>query len=218
MASLGFHFLATNLCNYCPFYRLHSSIGIRRKNLRTACSAADDVQESMETGDGWSGEASSVASESPVSTSKRASSIISTLNVQKAMRGIAITDIDHYGRLGIARGTSYEEVSIAYNRKCEDLMDQKLGEDETEKQLLLLKESHEILSTDKERRLYDWSLARTGKPDRYMWPFEVDIKQTPEQMPPPQEPEDVGPTILLGYFFLAWIILSIVLSAILSRS
>lgn len=33
-----------------------------------------------------------------------------------------------------------------------------------------------------------------------------------------QEPEDVGPTILLGYFFLAWIILSIVLSAILSRS
>lgn len=88
MASLGFHFLATNLCDYCPFYRLHSSIGIRRKNLRTACSAADDVQESMETGDGWSGEASSVASESPVSTSKRASSIISTLNVQKAMRGI----------------------------------------------------------------------------------------------------------------------------------
>ncbi|MQM17727.1 hypothetical protein Taro_050703 [Colocasia esculenta] len=48
--------------------------------------------------------------ESAVGTSKRSSSLISANNVQKALRGIAITDVDHYGRLGISRGTSYAEV------------------------------------------------------------------------------------------------------------
>lgn len=32
-----------------------------------------------------------------------------------------------------------------------------------------------------------------------------------------QEPEDVGPTRLVGYFFLAWLILSFALSVTLNR-
>ncbi|KAH9805103.1 NAD(P)H-quinone oxidoreductase subunit U [Citrus sinensis] len=115
------------------------------------------------------------------------SSLISALNVERALRGIAITDADHYGRLGLRRGCSFDE------------------------------ESYSILSSEEERRLYDWSLARTENPDRYLWPFEVDVTQTPKGTPPPQEPEDVGPTRLVGYFMLGWLILSFVLSIALNR-
>jgi len=48
-----------------------------------------------------------------------------------------------------------------------------------------VQESYTILSTEEERRLYDWSLARSEKPDRYVWPFEVDITQAPKGTPPP---------------------------------
>ncbi|XP_056166322.1 NAD(P)H-quinone oxidoreductase subunit U, chloroplastic-like isoform X2 [Syzygium oleosum] len=40
-----------------------------------------------------------------------------------------------------------------------------------------------ILSSVEEKTLYDWSLARSEKPDRYMWPFEADITQTPTHSP-----------------------------------
>ncbi|KAF6140541.1 hypothetical protein GIB67_035568 [Kingdonia uniflora] len=43
-----------------------------------------------------------------VETSKVPYSCISTLNVEKVLRGIAITDADHYGRLGILRGCPYD--------------------------------------------------------------------------------------------------------------
>ena len=43
-----------------------------------------------------------------------------------------------------------------------------------------------ILSSEEERRLYDWSLKRAENPDRYVWPFETDITQIPTQPAPPQ--------------------------------
>ncbi|CAN6456021.1 unnamed protein product [Victoria cruziana] len=159
----------------------------------------------------------STASSSVVGTSQGFSSIITADNVQKALRGIAITTVDHYGRLGIPRGASYDQVNVAYKRKCEDLMYEEPDEEQAEKGLALLKESYAVLSTQEERRLYDWSLARSEKPDRYVWPFEVDITQSPSEPPPPQEPEDVGPTRLVGYFFLGWFVLSIVMSIALNR-
>lgn len=145
------------------------------------------------------------------------SSLISALNVERALRGIAITDADHYGRLGLRRGCSFDEVALAYKNKLEGLKDQGLDEEEESKKIKLLKESYSILSSEEERRLYDWSLARTENPDRYLWPFEVDVTQTPKGTPPPQEPEDVGPTRLVGYFMLGWLILSFVLSIALNR-
>lgn len=83
-------------------------------------------------------------SEAPVDVRKEPSSLISALNVEKALRGIgkqlsiidfgniridegfkrkmeliivlfysaAITDVDHYGRLGLRRGCSYDQVWI----------------------------------------------------------------------------------------------------------
>ncbi|KAI6679844.1 hypothetical protein NL676_033725 [Syzygium grande] len=92
-----------------------------------------------------------------------------------------------------------------------------LEDDELSEKLEQLKESYRILSSVEERRLYDWSLARSQKPDRYMWPFEADITQTPTQSPPPPEPEDEGPTRLVGYFMLGWVVLSFVLSIALNR-
>ncbi|OVA08365.1 DnaJ domain [Macleaya cordata] len=158
-----------------------------------------------------------VDSESSVETSKVPYSVISTLNVEKVLRGIPITEADHYGRLGIQRGCPYDQVRVAYENKCEELMNQGLDEEDLSKKLDLLKESYSILSSEEERRLYDWSLSRTEKPDRYVWPFEADITQTPTQTPPPPEPEDVGPTRVVGYFMLGWLVLAFILSIALNR-
>ncbi|KAF3338093.1 NAD(P)H-quinone oxidoreductase subunit U [Carex littledalei] len=180
--------------------------------FRIKCSAeavpvTDEITTSSSSGDGSR------------SRSLGRPSIISTANVQKAIRGLPITDVDHYGNLGVPRTASVDQIQLAYQSKCEELKNKEgLEEDDVKKELDLLKESYTILSTKEERRLYDWSLARSAQPDRYVWPFEVDDNsaQSPEE-PPPQEPEDVGPTRLVGYFFLAWIILSFVLSVTLNR-
>ncbi|RCV19132.1 hypothetical protein SETIT_3G359500v2 [Setaria italica] len=142
-------------------------------------------------------------------------SLISSDNVQKAMRGLAITDADHYGRLGITRLASTDEVKAAYEKRCEELNSKELEEEELNKEHDLLKESFTILSTEEERRLYDWSLSRSGQPERYVWPFQVDpLEMAPD---PPKEPEDEFPTTLVGYFFLAWFILSVAFSVTLNR-
>uniref|UniRef100_A0A0F7H1N4 Chaperone DnaJ-domain superfamily protein n=1 Tax=Masdevallia picturata TaxID=125444 RepID=A0A0F7H1N4_9ASPA len=155
--------------------------------------------------------------EIPVETTKKTPSLISAINVQKAIRGIEITNVDHYVRLGIARGDSYDKVNLTYQKMCEEVMNQELDEEEVNKRLDILKESYEILSSEEERRLYDWSLARNEMPDRYVWPFEVDITQTPTQPPPPPEPEDIEPTKLVGYFFLGWFVLSVILAVTINR-
>ncbi|CAK9165606.1 unnamed protein product [Ilex paraguariensis] len=173
------------------------------------CSADESVEASTAT--------ETESEETTVDVPKGPPSLISSLNVQKALRGIAITDADHYGRLGLQMGCSYDQVRDGYKNKCEELMGQGLEEEELGKKLDLLKESYLILSSVEERRLYDWSLARNEKPDRYVWPFEVDITQTPTESPPPQEPEDVGPTRLVGYFMLGWLILSFTLTIALNR-
>ncbi|KAF7817351.1 NAD(P)H-quinone oxidoreductase subunit U, chloroplastic [Senna tora] len=150
----------------------------------------------------------STDSQSAIEVPQQPSSLISALNVERALRGIPITDVDHYGRLGIPRGTSFEKVAVAYNNKVEEFKKQGLEEEELNKKLEQLKESYLILSSEEERRIYDWSLARTETTDRYVWPFEVDITQTPKGTPPPQEPEDVGPTRVVGYVLVGWIIQS----------
>ncbi|OIT24961.1 PREDICTED: NAD(P)H-quinone oxidoreductase subunit U, chloroplastic [Nicotiana attenuata] len=144
-------------------------------------------------------------------------SIISALNVEKALLGIAITDIDHYDRLGLPRKCSYNEVPVAYKKKVEEVMNEGLEEVELNKKLERLKESYSILSTPEERRLYDWSLVRSEAPDKYKWPFEVDKTPMSTGTPPPQEPEDVEPTRLVGYFFLGWFVLAAVLSIAFNR-
>ncbi|KAM3255290.1 hypothetical protein ACQJBY_048563 [Aegilops geniculata] len=107
-------------------------------------------------------------------------------------------------------------VKAAYEKRCEQLNKQGLEEEEISKEHDLLKESFTILSTEEERRLYDWSLARNGQPERYVWPFEVDpMELAPD---PPKEPEDEFPTKLVGYFLLTWFIISVACSLILNRS
>lgn len=157
--------------------------------------------------------------DSQVEVPKGPPSLISALNVEKALRGIAITDADYYGILGLKKGCPYDQVKVAYDQKLEELMNQGLEQEELAKKLDLLKESYTILSSVEDRRLYDWSLARNANTDRYAWPFEVDITQTVDSpdTPPPQEPEDVEPTRLVGYFLLTWIILSVTLSVAFNR-
>ncbi|XAR57568.1 hypothetical protein NMG60_11025755 [Bertholletia excelsa] len=155
--------------------------------------------------------------ETPVELPKGPPSLISALNVERALRGIPITDVDHYARLGLQRGCPYDQVYMAYNNKAEELTRQGLDEEELDQKLELLKESYSVLSNEEERRFYDWSLARSENADTYAWPFEVDITQTPTGSPPPQEPEDVGPTRVVGYFAVGWLILAFTLSIALNR-
>ncbi|KAG7941834.1 hypothetical protein I3843_16G067000 [Carya illinoinensis] len=168
-----------------------------------------------------SGETSSTSTEadteSAIEAPKGTPSLISALNVERALRGIPITDVDHYGTLGLRRDCSLEQVLVAYKSKAEELRNQGLDEEELDKKLELLRESYIILSSEEERRMYDWSLARSEKADTYVWPFEVDETPTSKESPPIlQEPEDVGPTRLVGYFILGWIVLSFALSIALN--
>ncbi|XP_042395830.1 NAD(P)H-quinone oxidoreductase subunit U, chloroplastic-like [Zingiber officinale] len=192
-------------CFRPPSARQHLS-----NRVRSSADAGSDLVAEKDT-------ASSLSEDRPVGTQKRSSSLISAANVQKAIRGLAITDADHYGRLGISRKSSYDQIKVAYENKCEELMNKGLDEAEKMEELELLKESYDILSSEEERRLYDWSLVRSEKPDRYVWPFEVDRIKLSTEPPPAQEPEDVGPTRLVGYFFLAWLILSVALSVTINR-
>ncbi|PQM37810.1 NAD(P)H-quinone oxidoreductase subunit U chloroplastic [Prunus yedoensis var. nudiflora] len=140
-------------------------------------------------------------SQSSIEVPQEPPSLISALNVERALRGIPITDVDHYGRLGLRRGCSYDEVSAAYKAKLDELKNQGLDEEELNKNLVPLKVSFSPVyfvsriqsSSGDERRLYDWSLARSEKPDTYVWPYEVEKTRPAEGTPPPvQEPDDPG--------------------------
>uniref|UniRef100_A0A0F7H1B4 Chaperone DnaJ-domain superfamily protein n=1 Tax=Pelargonium incrassatum TaxID=163034 RepID=A0A0F7H1B4_9ROSI len=158
-------------------------------------------------------------SDSEIEVPEGPPSLISALNVERALRGTPITDIDYYGELGIPMSCRSEEViTAAYKSKVDEILKQGVGEDEVNKKLEILKESYRVLSTAEERRLYDWSLSRSQNPDTYSWPFEVDDTVTAKGDPPPQEPEDFGPTRVVGYSFLAWLLLSIVMSIALNVS
>uniref|UniRef100_A0A0F7H039 Chaperone DnaJ-domain superfamily protein n=1 Tax=Pelargonium exstipulatum TaxID=59873 RepID=A0A0F7H039_9ROSI len=165
--------------------------------------------------------APTTTSDSDIEVPEGPPSLISALNVERALRGIPITDVDYYGELGIPKSCRSEEViTAAYKSKVDEVLKQQ-GQDEDDgvnKKLEILKESYRVLSSADERRLYDWSLSRSENPDTYSWPFEVDETVTAKGDPPPQEPEDFRPTRLLGYSFLAWVLLSIVMSIALNVS
>ncbi|KAL1833822.1 hypothetical protein ACET3Z_003473 [Daucus carota] len=155
--------------------------------------------------------------ESTVEVQEEPESFISALNAEKAIRGIPIAGFDYYETLGLQKSCSIDEVTAAYKKKLEEVMNEGLEEEECSKRVDLLKESHSILSSVQDRRLYDWSLSRNGNPETYVWPFEVDSTPTSTELPPPQEEEDVGPTTAVGYFLLGWVVLSITLSIALNR-
>uniref|UniRef100_A0A0F7H0E1 Chaperone DnaJ-domain superfamily protein n=1 Tax=Pelargonium nanum TaxID=59882 RepID=A0A0F7H0E1_9ROSI len=163
--------------------------------------------------------ATTTTSDSDIEVPEGPPSLISALNVERALRGIPITDIDYYGELGIPKSCRSEQlITAAYKSKVDEVLKQQMDEDEVNKKLEILNESYRVLSTAEERRLYDWSLSRSQNPDTYSWPFEVDDTVTAKGDPPPQEPEDFGPTRVLGYSFLAWLLLSIVMSIALNVS
>ncbi|KAJ4883606.1 hypothetical protein Rs2_33699 [Raphanus sativus] len=181
---------------------------------RIICSPARSSGETSTDGETDGGGSSTTAvDEAP----KESPSLISALNVERALRGLPITDVDHYGRLGLLRNCSYDQVRLGYQDRVKELMGQGLDEEQLKNKMELVKDSYTILSSVEERRMYDWSLARSEKAERYIWPFEVDIMEPSREEPPPQEPEDVGPTRILGYFIGAWLVLGVALSVAFNR-
>uniref|UniRef100_A0A803NFS8 J domain-containing protein n=1 Tax=Cannabis sativa TaxID=3483 RepID=A0A803NFS8_CANSA len=183
-----------------------------RSNSNDTSSSSSTVETTITSPE----DATTQEEEDSIEETEESPSLISALNVERALRGIPITDVDYYGKLGLSRDCSLNQVNDAYRIKSEELKNRGLEEEELNKELQLLKESYTILSTVEERRLYDWSLSRSEKTDKYVWPFEVDSTKPPQDEPP-QQPEDIGPTRAVGYFILGWVILSTVLSIALNR-
>ncbi|KAI5061534.1 hypothetical protein GOP47_0024039 [Adiantum capillus-veneris] len=147
-------------------------------------------------------------------------SLITYANIQKAFKGEALTTADHYGVLGLAPAASYQEVEIAFRRRCESVLQQGLSEEEARKRLIALKGSYDVLSSEEERRLYDWSLLQQGKSatDAYSWPFEADITQSECDPFPPPRPVDEEAIRRVRNLFLGWLALSVVLNLFLKRN
>ncbi|CAN1143743.1 NAD(P)H-quinone oxidoreductase subunit U, chloroplastic [Linum perenne] len=189
----------------------YSESRLKRIGIRSVAEGPSNSTSTSEVEEGdWEG--SIEAPQGPPS-------LISALNVERAFRGLPITEVDYYAALELRRGCSYDEVTNGYKKKVDELMNKGLDEEQLRIEMETLKESYSILSSVQERRLYDWSLARADNPPRYSWPSQADITQSasPETPPILQEPEDVGPTRAVGYIFLGWFVLSAVLSVLLNR-
>lgn len=143
-------------------------------------------------------------------------SLINYANIQKAFLGEALLTPDHYGMLGITPLASYEEVETAFRKRREIVLQQGLSEEEIRIRLRALKVSYDILSSEEERRLYDWSLYHSQSPEgTYIWPYEADITQSVCAPGPEQEPKDEEGIRKVGYFFIGWFVLSIFLNIVL---
>ncbi|CAN1305990.1 NAD(P)H-quinone oxidoreductase subunit U, chloroplastic [Linum perenne] len=174
----------------------YSESRLKRIGIRSVAEGPSNSTSTSEVEEGdWEG--SIEAPQGPPS-------LISALNVERAFRGLPITEVDYYAALELRRGCSYDEVTNGYKKKVDELMNKGLDEEQLRIEMETLK---------------DWSLARADNPPRYSWPSQADITQSasPETPPILQEPEDVGPTRAVGYIFLGWFVLSAVLSVLLNR-
>ncbi|CAI5999067.1 unnamed protein product [Closterium sp. NIES-64] len=128
--------------------------------------------------------------------------------------------VDHYKRLGVSRNANNAEIFKAFEARCEQLTSNpNLDEEAARQQLLSLEVSLDVLTSEEERRLYDWAIIRAeqGSAADYVWPFETDVTQKNFTQgvgnpPRPMTPDDPEGTAKLGYFLLAWFAVSCVLS------
>ncbi|KAF4382207.1 hypothetical protein G4B88_011536 [Cannabis sativa] len=173
-----------------------------RSNSNDTSSSSSTVETTITSPE----DATTQEEEDSIEETEESPSLISALNVERALRGIPITDVDYYGKLGLSRDCSLNQVNDAYRIKSEELKNRGLEEEELNKELQLLKESYTILSTVEERRLYDWSLSRSEKTDKYVWPFEVDSTKPPQDEPPQQGLDRVqGSRYGFGFESLCWV-------------
>lgn len=143
-------------------------------------------------------------------------SIINEDTILSAITGDNILVEDHYGRLRVNPDASTSEIVIAYQERCEEVQQQSLGESEAGELLNQLKDSVELLTSEEERRMYDWCLLRkaTHTVD-YAWPYEADLTQRladPTSLVPVKE--DDGGNRNVALFFFGWFVLSCILSIV----
>ncbi|XP_057860502.1 NAD(P)H-quinone oxidoreductase subunit U, chloroplastic isoform X2 [Cryptomeria japonica] len=167
--------------------RTTKCLSARRRQRLSVSNTVENIPESSS-----SSEVADKDSSSSVLTPRSFTSLITSSNIRKALEGIECVSVDHYARLGIPRGCSFAEVREAFRRKCEDLTQQELDEEKVQSKIQDLKESYEILSSEEERRFYDWSLARVENQERYVWPYEVDITQRSSEPGPTQATSDIS--------------------------
>ncbi|XP_024524124.1 NAD(P)H-quinone oxidoreductase subunit U, chloroplastic-like [Selaginella moellendorffii] len=130
-----------------------------------------------------------------------------------------ITDVDHYARLQVPWQAPTSQIAAAFKERVDEVMALKedgWSDDAIRDQLQQLQQSFDVLTSERQRRLYDWSiLQEKNKNKRYVWPYEADITQKYSLPDPPVDEEDMDAIRKVGYFFLGWFVLSIFLGVFL---
>lgn len=208
------------------------STNVTSRTQRPSCSITRISQSRRASGlvvraESTSAPTSTVETESPTPTEAVAltptapasKSLINEENILSAITGQNIIVEDHYGRLGVNPEASSSEIVKTYQERCAEVRQKNLSESETEEILNKLKDSVDLLTSEEERRLYDWCLLRkaTHTVD-YAWPYEADITQRlqdPTSLVVP--PEDDGVNDKVGLFFAGWFVLSCILSIVIGH-
>jgi hypothetical protein len=118
--------------------------------------------------------------------------------VTDSLRGLLAAAPDsHYGYLGVSADAELEEIKAAYRRLSKEYHPDStsLPLEVAAEKFLRLKKAYDVLSSEEERRLYDWQLAQmysSVQGGRFIWPYEADRTQRGYgSRPPPtvrQEP------------------------------
>ncbi|EFJ05357.1 hypothetical protein SELMODRAFT_163076 [Selaginella moellendorffii] len=97
----------------------------------------------------------------------------------------------HYEFLGITPEADTEEIKVAYRKLSKQYHPDSttLPLEVAGKKFLRLKEAYNVLSSEDDRKLYDWHLAQEAskaRGGRFIWPYEVDRSQRRESSKPPK--------------------------------
>ncbi|KAG0580452.1 hypothetical protein M758_4G176700 [Ceratodon purpureus] len=186
-----------------------------RRGAGLVVRAESTASSSTSTAEPTSVEPASEVAVSPIPAGPK--SIINEETILSAISGDNIVLEDHYGRLRLNPDASTSEIVKAFQERCEEVKQQLLGESETEELINKLKDSVELLTSEEERRMYDWCLLRkaTHTVD-YAWPYEADLTQRledPTSLVP--EKEDDGGNRNVALFFAGWFVLSCALNILI---
>ncbi|KAL2643280.1 hypothetical protein R1flu_010867 [Riccia fluitans] len=145
-------------------------------------------------------------------------SLVSRTSQLDSLEGAAgIVKVNHYAILGVPVGASTSQIAQAFKARCEKVMDRKDQDEEASKaELRSLQIAFEVLTSEEERRVYDWALKRyENREGSYIWPYETDITQryNPKEIPAVMRSFDEEGNQKVATFLLGWLVIAFLMSA-----
>ncbi|KAL3696529.1 hypothetical protein R1sor_010605 [Riccia sorocarpa] len=157
-------------------------------------------------------------SPAPSSQESPSTSLVSRAPQLDTLEGTAeIVKVNHYAILGVPVGASTSQIRQAFKARCEKVMETKDQDEETSKaELRSLQIAFEVLTSEEERRVYDWALERyENREGTYIWPYETDVTQryNPKEIPPVMRSFDEEGNKKVANFLLGWLVIAFLMSA-----